>query len=505
MADTFAYDLITFLRVIYQRRWFIVKGAAACGVAAMILSLVLPETWRANARVGVSAPAYKSQLSITDQQGFDVNWYEGILNSDSLYFEIIDTLKWLHNSVHTLLETDDINRLRENLNEKAATLSNFQLIENTNLGILTELLLDENERDDLLMQKRISILGHLSDEDIEEIFEEDFETYEDLTVHDLRQNLSTHVAVLVDTNLEKIYSKNISVSAESDTANNAKILANIWLQLFEARAEQAVRSIFNREVELQKHRAAQSEQILASAETALKTFDRSNPLETIRTEIKAKQILLYGGSERKLSSTMTEEEFDVTDETKPYTTQKRTYTEDTSFQQAANFSGALIPSKNTLETKIAHYKQQGDKAAEITITQEELNGINAQIITVKASLNSLYQQLRDKETERNALLRRVEEAQLQREKMLPLLAEAQLLDSENFDQPYSDASIYKAIKPDKRVFPRRSLMTLLGGFLGLFLFIGLAFFEDIWNEVTREDETAAPEVQATEPSAETES
>lgn len=500
MADTFAYDLISFLRVIYQRRWFIVKGAAACGVAAMILSLVLPETWRANARVGVSTPAYKSQLSITDQQGFDVNWYEGILNSDSLFFEIIDTYQWLHTSIHQLLDTDAIERLKENLNEKAATLSNYQLIENTNLPLLTGLLLDESERDDLLMQKRISILGHLSAEDIEEIFTEDIETYEDMTVHDLRQNLSTHVAVLVDTNLEKIYSKNISVAAESDTANNAKILANIWLQLFEARAEQAVRSIFNREVELQKQRAAHSEQILATAETALKNFDRSNPLETLRTEIKAKQILLFGGSERKLSSTMTEEEFDVTDETKPYATQKRTYTEDTSFQQSSIFDRALIPQKNDLEMKIAQAQQF--QKPEVARMQLDLNALNTQIRTVENSLKSLYQQLRDKETERNALLRRVEEAQLQREKMLPLLAEAQLLDSKNFDQPYSDASIYKAIKPDKRVFPRRSLMTLLGGFLGLLLFIGLAFFEDIWNEVTREDVTTASETQA---STETES
>jgi uncharacterized protein involved in exopolysaccharide biosynthesis len=499
MADSFTYDLISFLRVIYKRRWFIVKGAAACGVAAMILSLVLPETWRANGRVGVSTPAYKSQLSITDQQGFDVNWYEGILNSDSLFFEIIDTFKWLHTSIHHLLDTEAINRLKENLNEKAATLTNYQLIENTNLRVLTELLLDESEKEDLLMQKRISILGHLSGEDIEEIFYEDINTYDKLTVHDLRQDLSTHVAVLVDTNLEKVYSKNISVSAESSTANSAKMLTNIWLQLFEARAEQAVRSIFSREVELQKQRAAHSEQTLATAEKALKTFDGSNPLGTIRTEIKSKQVLLYGGSERNLSSVITDEEFDVTDETKPYATQTRTYTEDISFQQAEHYEKALIPKKNELETAIAHLQQKGNKEPDIIILQLELNAINSQITALVNSLKTLNQQLQNKETERNTLMRRVEEAQLQREKMLPLLAEAQLLDSGNFDQPYSDASIYKAIKPDKRIFPRRSLMSLLGGFLGVLLFIGLAFFEDIWTEVIREEEPAPEPAAEMEP------
>lgn len=493
MADTFAYDLIKFLRVIYQQRWFIIKGAAAAFTAAMILSLVLPETWRANARVGVSTPAYKTQLSIADQQGFDVNWYEGILNSDSLFFEIIDTFKWLHGSIHNLLDTNAIDRLKENLHEKAATLTKFQLIENTNLGVLTELLLDETERGDLLIQKRIFILGHLSDEDIEEIYHNDIDEYEDLTVHDLRQDLSTNIAVLVDTNLEKIYSKNITVSAEAGTAGGAKMLANIWLDLFDARAEQAVRAIFNREVSLQKQRAAQSEQSLASAEMALKNFDRTNPLESIRTEIKTKQILLYGGSERKQSSIMTEEEFDITDETKPYTTQKRTFSEDTSFQQAADFGGALIPKKSALETTILLLQQQNKveevKVEEIKVQQTELNAVNKQITNLETSIKILHQTLRDKETERSALLRRIEEAQLQREKVLPLLAEAQLLESENFDQPFSDASVYRAIKPDKRVFPRRSLMTVLGGLLGLILFTGLAFFQDIWVEVTRDDET----------------
>lgn len=488
MADTFAYDLIAFLRVIYQRRWFIIKGAAATTVVSIFLSLVLPETWRANGGVYVSTPAYKTNLKIADQQGFDVNWYEGILSSDSLYFEIIDTYKWLHRSIHQLLDTEAIERLKDNLNEKAATLTKYQLIENTNLGILTELLLEGDDKENKLMQTRIFILGHLSHEDIEEIYNNDIQYYEDLSVHDLRQDLSTHVAVLVDTNLEKIYSKRISIAAEAGTANGAKMLANIWLELFQARAEQTVRAIFNKEVELQKQRYANSELTLNSAETALKDFDRANPLEPVRTEIASKNMMLYGGTEKRLVSVMTEEEFDITDETKPFVTQKRNQTEEVSFQSAEKYTDSLIHKKNDLEYRIS-VAQFNTNPEEVKALQSVLNAVNKQISVIEGNLKTLYQNLRDKETERSALVRAVEQAKDLQSVIQPLLSDALLLESRNSDVHYSDASIDKAVKPDKRVFPRRSLMTVIGGFLGLILFIGLAFFQDIWLQVIREDES----------------
>ncbi len=493
MADTFAYDLVKFLRVIYLKRWFIFKGAVGAGIVAMIVSLVWPETWRANSGVTISTPAYKTNLKIADQQGFDVNWYNSILTSDRLYREILDTFQWLHGSIHTLLDTDAINRLKENLAEKAATLTDYQLIENTNLRVLSELLLSGEEKDDLMYQTRISILGHLSGEGIETIYHEDIDDYEDWTVHDLRQNLSTHIAVLVDTNLEKEFSKTISIAAEAGSAVEAKMLANVWLNLFQARAEQTVRGIFNKEVSLQKQRNQIAEEALNKAEAALADFDKQNAIERIRAEIEAKHILLYGVTQKTQRSTISEEAFDVADETKPFVNQKTIATETTLFSPTAKYDEALIPQKNALEQDITRLQQGEGNAEELQLHQRELNAVNQQIQKVAASINTLNQTLVEKENERSALVRNVAQAKQQWEEIQPLWREAMMLDSGGFDEQLSDASIGRAIKPDKRVFPRRSLMTVLGGLLGLILFTGLAFFQDIWAEVTRpvEDETNA--------------
>jgi len=330
MTDTFAYDLVKFLRVIYLNRWFIFKGAAITGVLAMIVSLIWPQTWRANAGVFVSAPSYKKTLQLMDKQGFDVLWYESIMSSDSLYFEIIDTFKWMHVSTHHLLDTNAIDRLKQNLNEKAETLTKYQLIENTNLTVLAELLVPQGEKENIVLKTRISILGHLSNEGIEEIYSTDLEEYENLTVHDLRKNLHTSVAVLVDTNLEKIYSKRINVSAEAGTAAGSKILANIWLDLFQARAEKTVQIIINKQVKLTKQSAVQSEKNLVSAENLLKEFDKSNTLNTTRAEIASKQVRLTGMTEQRRISNHTDESFNLDPEVEWFMKEKRSQSDDAS-------------------------------------------------------------------------------------------------------------------------------------------------------------------------------
>ena len=72
--------------------------------------------------------------------------------------------------------------------------------------------------------------------------------------------------------------------------------------------------------------------------------------------------------------------------------------------------------------------------------------------------------------------------------MQPLLDEASLLESQREDVRYADANIGYAIKPDKRSFPKRSYMTLIGAALSFFFGCFMAFFSDIWKEVTRPEE-----------------
>ncbi|MDX9754017.1 MAG: Wzz/FepE/Etk N-terminal domain-containing protein, partial [bacterium] len=145
MANTFTYDLVSFLRVLYQRKGLIFKGTFVVTVVVMIASVLWPQTWRADARVLVTTPKYKTTLRLIPEP-FDVLTYRGIMTSDNIYKELLDTLKWFKTAIDTLLEHENFNRMRDNLPGKADTLSPLQLIENTNLPYLTQLLVPEAER-----------------------------------------------------------------------------------------------------------------------------------------------------------------------------------------------------------------------------------------------------------------------------------------------------------------------------------------------------------------------
>jgi uncharacterized protein involved in exopolysaccharide biosynthesis len=97
--------------------------------------------------------------------------------------------------------------------------------------------------------------------------------------------------------------------------------------------------------------------------------------------------------------------------------------------------------------------------------------------------------IRDQETRMAALERKVQQLKSALDNLQPFLNEAQFLESRKETARYADVSADRAIKPDKRLFPVRSIMTLLGGAIAFLLFCGLAFLLDIWNEVTRPEET----------------
>ena len=117
--------------------------------------------------------------------------------------------------------------------------------------------------------------------------------------------------------------------------------------------------------------------------------------------------------------------------------------------------------------------------------------MDEQIGRIQGTLHELLGQSRNDEVGYKKLTRERQGLQNSLNQIEPLLAEAGLLASREEVQRYADVSITPAIAPDKRVFPRRSLMTIAGLIVSLALFSGLAFFRDIWDEVVAPDFTEA--------------
>ncbi|RJP24720.1 MAG: hypothetical protein C4527_18235 [Candidatus Omnitrophota bacterium] len=498
MAETFTYDLISFLRVIYLRRYFILKGTFCITVLTALATLIWPETWRAEGRILVSTPKFKEKLLLVPEP-FDVLTYQGIMNQDGLFLEVIHSLKWIRNAVHHLLSNPEaMRRMQDNLREKAQTLDKFQLIQNTNLPLLSELL----PNDELKEEDRkflIDTLGHLSDEELAIAHHFDLDRLDDLSVFDLRKMMKTSVAVVKETNLETVYSRMIHVSGEFDTAAGAKMLTNVWIDLFLNRAEQIVREKVEQQIHFKRQQAADLEIALVSAETALTAHRKSAQMESLKAETAAKLVKLTGMAEIRRLDTQKEEYFDLEAENQPFLTERREQSDVTTFQVTSEYEQALIPQKTRLQQEIASFqnllaKEPNLESAvqkyqmEMKQAEAKLNAVTAQISAISAEIKNAMSLIYDHEMEIAALQRTAQQHKSALLAMRPLLEEAALLENSQGMAKYADVSAFRAIKPDKRIFPKRALMTLVGAAVSFFLFIALAFFMDIWHKVVRPEE-----------------
>lgn len=513
MAETFAYDLVSFLRVLYVRRWMILKGAVGITLLVAIATLIWPETWRADAKIFVNTPKYKETLRLIPKP-YDVITYQAILQDDNLYNELITTLTWYREAVHRLVKNNKIQNesyrqeITAHLGERAGYMNPFELIQNTNLAILSKYVLDPDQLENTLYQHRVRLLGHLSAEELELCYRFDEDELEDLTVFDLRKMLRSSVTKVIETNLEVEYSKVIQVSAEFDTAAGAKMLANTWLELFLIRAEENVRSTIKRQVQTIRG----TEQFLNSkvAAEAVQSVSMQNAanLNVRLPELAAKLVQLTGMNPNRKIAEQIEESFDLENENEPFMKERRQSQDIYTFTISPLYDQALLTKRSDLERRIATFKHMielsgGDPAVvsklapTIRELEAELLAVEQQIQTLRQEIASEYQKIRDHELALSRVTQTINEMKNSLSAIRPLLDEANLLESQENNVQYADVSIGRAIKPDKRVFPKRSLMTALGLVVGFFLMCCWAFFMDIWNEVTR---TESPSEMDVEPS-----
>ncbi len=500
MSQTFAYDLVRFLRVLYRRRKMIVQGTIAVTFLVAVVSLIWPQTWRAEARVLVSTPKYKETLRLVPQP-FDVLTYQGVMASDRIYMQIVDTLKWYRQAVHALKNNPDyLKRIEERLGDKSQGMAVFDKIQNTNLEILAEFLVPPENRNDLFWKNRLNMLGHLSAEELE--IAHDFSEAElaDLTVFDLRKMLSTSVAKVRETNLEVEYSRVIRVSAEFDTAAGARMVANTWLDLFLARAEELVRGTIEQQIELTQNRAKGLETDLAAAEKSLADYEKTANLNRYRAELASKLVQLTGMTPNRRLIDRVDESFNLEDENQPFMKERREQTDTLSYSVSDQYEKALLPSRLRVEgeirvldalSKIQIASPNSDWSSQKIRLEAELASLKDRIKDVSQEIVALWDTIRHEEIQIEQRRRSVNQYQSALAAMRPLLDEAALLASRGEDIRYADVGIDRAIKPDKRVFPKRSLMTAVGMALSFFLWCCMAFFLDIWREVVKPDEESA--------------
>ncbi|MDP8244560.1 MAG: Wzz/FepE/Etk N-terminal domain-containing protein [Candidatus Hinthialibacter antarcticus] len=498
MAETLTYDLISILRVLYRKRRMIVLGTIAAAVIAAIAALLWPQTWRAETIAIVSPPKYKETLSLVSNP-FDVLTYQSIMLSDGQLDEVQRTLRWGSEAVRTLITPPELDRLKANPNiqDKALRLTPYQLIQNTNTTLLTELLIPEDDSDNPEYDIYIYSLSQLGADDLEALGGLDADELQDLTIFDLRKMLFASVSIVKETNLETIYSPVIRVSAEYDTGERARMLTNLWMLLFQYRSERTVRSIVMRQIDMFRERAVSKEKDLGTIETDWKNAQQEADLETLYADAASKWILLKGVAPVYKRVKQSKEEFDLEESDRPFMTEESQEWDSIQFNITAEYEKALLPQSQELKAEISFLKKQIERGAsdelsmQLATAQDRLAALQSEIKSTSSALDKTLSQIRTYETKLRLQHIQLERARTAIEVLEPYLGEANLLE-QNKDGRYSDISYNPAIKPDKRVFPKRTMMTACGLLVGLLLSCGWAFLQDIWAEVVRpESETQA--------------
>ena len=145
-----------------------------------------------------------------------------------------------------------------------------------------------------------------------------------------------------------------------------------------------------------------------------------------------------------------------------------------------------------LESKESEFPGSKDLYAElptrIAQLEAERNEIRDQIRSLVAEIKSLRDEIESEEAQLMALRRKIEKLENQAAGHQRFVQEAGLLLGDLQEgQRFTDAQGGTAVKPDKRVFPKRTLMTAIGMLVSFLLFCVLAFFLEIWPRITADN------------------
>jgi len=512
------YDLISSLRILYRRRYLIVTGTFLVTVAVAVASLVWPQTWRAESFILVTTPEFKNKLTLLSRP-LDVVAYRSLLADQAMLSTVLERLRWMNSNLQTVLNDPDKKKiLLENLGLKEDEIDNYRLIERTNLPKLARVLFEEAQElhaegadspglqdsyDDRV--RLLSLITPMNADEIEAVVTMDPQFLADLTIFDLRKMLSATVTKVKETNLETEYSPIIDVRGELDTAAGAKMITNLWVRCFLDRVEQIVRQEILNRTDQVSERAREIDGQLQKAYRALHALRASSAVDDLKAELASKRLLLYGVAEARSDRSEKQNEFDLEEENLPFLTESLRHESLASFEMQPNYPDALLPqlagTERLLEEKKAFLKQlesgevasertadlKTNLAAEIARLEASTGGFQQQATSLTGEIDLLRGRVETGESEIEALCREIRTLENQAVGLQRLVQEVDMLiGGMKEGRRFSDAQAGTAVKPDKRVSPKRTYMTAGGMIVSFVLLCGLAFFLEIWPKITAE-------------------
>ncbi len=490
------YNLVSFFRVLYVRRWFIVVLTAVFAALAAGVSLRLPETYRAHTTVTVAVPNYKETLGLLPKP-VTVSEVRSMMTSPDAMNEVLgwtlalnQTLTALTGSsgpsASTSAKTESLVALEKAVGEKVGQKDALTLVAKADIRQLGQTLLapgDPNLRKLPEAESQVwsltepslqflAILSLMNEEELRAIESMNASTIRATSPYALVGRLSAHTTITKETNLETEYSPLIDVYGEASTPEEAQAMTNLWLRVFRYRAEKIVRDVIDNETSKVLLAAEKSHAELSRLSQQRDVYLTKHAVDILETRVVATRLILYGVIASEERTTAHRGMIDVEDpEETPMWSERSSVSRRQSFRPGEGFTNALVP---------RYQRELADGAP-----TEELNRLDQQIEKIESELRTQGVELRKHRTVLEDLERRRGAQEANLAQLQPNLQQAQMLLAAMEKGSVADLRIEAAQKPDRLFSPERKQMTVSGALIGFALACLLCFLLDLWSEVVR--------------------
>jgi chromosome segregation ATPase len=229
----------------------------------------------------------------------------------------------------------------------------------------------------------------------------------------------------------------------------------------------------------------------------------TSAIDDLKAELAAKRLLLYGVAEERAEQAAIENQFDLEQEELPFLTEILRHDSLTRFEVQAGFPDAVLSRLSRVEGVIDEKRNvlgRLEKGADgfppthtlsdevrmkIAEMEAERESLLASAESLVGDIKSLRDRVQANEAQLVALRRKIEILENQAAGHRRQVQQADMLiGGMQEGQRFADVQGGTAVKPDKRVFPKRTLMTAVGMLVSFVLFCCFAFFLEIWPRIT---------------------
>lgn len=241
----------------WSRRLFILKSLAICIIVYVILLLIAPEKYRAQATVIILPPRFTTEVRA---EPLSVATAKSLLSNSELLQQVIDRI-----------------RLSRIAMDKWAANNKVQ---QTEAALMVGQMEDDQVSASLATDPdTASYISSLGSRELETLLQLDERDLADWTVEDIADSFASEDVVEKKTAAEIKLSPLLNLIAVAESGPKAQLLANTWASLFKQKYDEITRQKTGLQAESIRKQQEQSVQALKSVQDELIAFRRNHNIE----------------------------------------------------------------------------------------------------------------------------------------------------------------------------------------------------------------------------------